>query len=991
MGEEGRREALAELRERLPAKHIEFLRKRGQQRAGGGGGGGSGAASSAGVIASGAGGGRERAPASPAGSVPEMSPPIPASAQEPRLGLGGELRGWGDGMAGLEPMARDMLRTDGDPEGEGYTLEDLAALSVSRVAAQRAAAVEILGKFLEGGQDVPVGPAPGRAGASVRAAQEWALGPGGLPRILRRSLADPSPRVRAAALNSLLRLAELSCPPVLLSVEALCPSLCKGRPVPVGAMRREGGRGAWRPLFRPRQPGEEEDSGEASAEEIRRDPLGFLVLDQALAPGVVQAVAGLDEGDGAAAAGLAVLGAAARHSPGAAAEVSSAGAATVASAFLARALGSSGVAAAQGALHAVRLLRLLWEGGFPVGAEGVAQVKLTLHKYLSRGPDGQEEGAALVCAEVFRLWGRFLWVGPAGGEGSEELSWSADELWPLLQQILQTAVATADALDRPSQSAASAAGKVRVGAELLRCFTEALQKETPGLSAPCAAAVLDEATACLEAVVSCNALGDSATWPLVSAALEYTTHAVGGADSIPWARGLRQGTKALLSRSVEVVCQALQDGAEAQETDPRQGRFWERDAARAELTVAVLRTSGSVAGDAKHTLVSLSAAVSHRALESWPASWGTDGLSEWRPGSSGEDLKGHLRRALFFLAVSEAQVNFPEAASADLVIRLPTLAPPGEEARVRCLIDTLMRAPSLCVDITASVVSAWKETWVPEGVRVGLCPLPPEWPLIGLSEVQAGMGAAAAAAGAHEEELRGKLTGLLRCVVSLDSAGSGPIAQLPEALKVAALIPQVFLASGSLFLEEEVQLLAGGLFQRWVSPRTYSFSAKAWFGPEEAADLCEAFCATSFGDKLFGKCVALCLARNESGATVRGSWNALRDNLGLHLLPRLSECLLGAEAYDWSPDEPLVFLFAESLANGDLDRALATGSVASHVAVESVARACFPDGGERASRSVFQSKVLATLTAGKSRAWQACLPVSEGWRSLLAPREEPMR
>merc|ERR1711903_102523 len=146
-------------------------------------------------------------------------------------------------------------------------------------------------------------------------------------------------------------------------------------------MRREGGRGAWRPLFQPRQPRAEEDNGEASAEEIRRDPLGFLVLDQALAPGVVQAVAGLDESDGAAAAGLAVLGAAARHSPGAAAEVSSAGAATVASAFLARALGSSGVAAAQGALQAVRLLRLLWEGGFPAGAEGVAQVKLTLHKY----------------------------------------------------------------------------------------------------------------------------------------------------------------------------------------------------------------------------------------------------------------------------------------------------------------------------------------------------------------------------------------------------------------------------------------------------------------------------------------------------------------------------------------------------------------------------------------------------------------------------------
>ena len=541
---------------------------------------------------------------------------------------------------------------------------------------------------------------------------------------------------------------------------------------------------------------------------------------------------------------------------------------------------------------------------------------------------------------------------------------------------------------------ASALGQARLreGAELLRCLTEALQKDAPGLSAPCAAAVLDEATACLEAVVSCNALGDSATWPLVSAALEYTTLAAGGADSVPGARGLRQDTKALLSRSVEVVCQGLQDGVEAQETGPKQGQFWERDAARAELMVAVLRTGGAVAGDAKHALVSLSAAVSRRALESWPVSGGTDGLSEWRPGSGGEELKGHLRRALFFHAVSEAQVNFPETASADLVVRLPTVAPPGEEARVRCLIDTLLRGrSSLCVDITASVASAWKETWVPEGVRVGLCPLPPEWPLIGLSEVQAGVGAAAAAAGAHEEELRGKLTDLLRCVVSLDSAGSGPIAQLPEALKVTAVIPQVFLASGSLFLEEEVQLLAGTLFQRWVSPRTYFSSAKAWFGPEEAADLCEAFCAASFGDRLFGQCVALCLARNESGATVRGSWNALRDNLGLHLLPPLSKCLLGGEAYDWSADEPLVFLFAESLANGDLDRALAAGSVASHVALESVARACFPDGGERASRSVFQSKVQATLTAGRSRAWQACLPVSEGWRSLLASQEEPTR
>ena len=136
-------------------------------------------------------------------------------------------------------------------------------------------------------------------------------------------------------------------------------------------------------------------------------------------------------------------------------------------------------------------------------------------------------------------------------------------------------------------------------------------------------------------------------------------------------------------------------------------------------------------------------------------------------------------------------------------------------------------------------------------------------------------------------------------------------------------------------------------------------------------------------------CVALCLARNESGATVRGSWNALRDNLGLHLLPPLSECLLGAEAYDWSVDELLVLLFAESLANGDLDRALAAGSVASHMALQSVARACFPDGGERAPRSAFQSKVQAALAAGRSQAWQECLPVGEGWRSLLAPREEP--
>ena len=911
-----------------------------------------------------------------------------APAQEPRLGLGGELRGWGDGAAGLEPMARDMLRTDGDPEGEGYTMEDLAALSVSRVAAQRAAAVEILGKFLEVGQDVPVGPAPGGAGGSVRAAQEWALGPGGLPRILRRSLADPSPRVRAAALNSLLRLTGLSCPPALLSVEALCPTLCEGRPLPVGAMRREGGRGAWRPLFRPRRPGEEEGGAETSAEDSRRDPLGFLVLDQALAPGVVQAIAGLDEGDGATAAGLAVLGAAARHSPGAASEVASAGAGAGASAFLARALGSPGLASARGALHAVRLLRLLWEGGSPAGAEGVAQVKLTLHKYLRRGPDGQEEGAALVCAEVFRLWGRFLWGAPAAAEGgSDQLAWSADELWPLLQHILQVA---ADAFGGPSACAASAEGRARLraGTELLRCLAEALQKQAPGLSAPCAAAVLGEGTACLEAVASCDALGDPATWPFLSAVLEFATHAGRGRDSAPGVRNQRQEAEASLSRAVEVVCRALQGGAESQESGPGQGRLWERDAALAELTVAVLRTSSSVAGSAKQALFSLSAAVSRRALDSWPTSGGADGLSEWRPGPGGEDLKGHLRRALLFHAASEAQIVFPETASAELIVRLPTVAPPGEEARVRCLIDTLLRAPAFSeADVTASVVSAWKETWVPEGVRAGLCPLPPEWPLIGLSEVQAGVGAAAAAS--HEEELRGKLAGLLRCALSLDSAGSGSIAQLPEALKVTALIPQVFLASGSLFLEEEVQRLAGGLFRRWVSPRTYSFSEKAWFGPEEAAELCEAFCATSFGDGLFGMCVALCLARNESGATVRGSWNALRDNLGLHLLPPLSECLLGAEAYDWSVDEPLVLLFAESLANGDLDRALAAGSVASHMALQSVARACFPDGGERAPRSAFQSKVQAALAAGRSQAWQECLPVGEGWRSLLAPREEP--
>lgn len=971
MGENERREALAEVLERLPAKHVEFLRARGQQKSAEREADSGGPTPPKRMVEAASTAASADVPAPPSAKTAAASP-----VHEPRLGLGGELRGWGGGAAGLEPMARDMLRTDGDPEGEGYTLEELTALSVSRVAAQRAASMEILGKFFRNGRSSLPGASGGTASGSVTAAQEWALGPGGVPRVLRRSLADPSPRVRAAALVSLRLLASLACPPALLHAEALCPSLHEDRPLPVCAMDREGGRGAWRPLFRPRQPGSgREEESEPGPEDMRRDPWGFLVFHQALASGVVQAAEGLDVDDSTTTEALRVLSFVARHSPAAVKEASDAGAREFATSCLVRALGGFGAEASEVAQHAVQLLRLLSEGGCVAGAASIAQVKATLHKHLHGGPDGQTEGAALACLEVFRLWGKFLW---------DDDAWSADELWPLLQQILQCAV---EELRDSTPSTVGDDARLRAGAQLFRCLGKGLQRRAPGLSSPCSAAVLDEAVACLETVASRDALGEPAKWPLVSAALEYVAAFSGAARG---GEAFGPQVENWLNRCVKVACREVEDRAGA---DGKWLPFGmaalggpgelQREAMLAELAVTVLRTRNLLHEDTVRLLQSLSFTISHHALDCWPRPEG-NGLSTWGTGASGEALSEWMRRGVFFHAVCEAQLAFPEGATVDVVVRLPTIAPPGQEARVRRLMDMLHQMPGRVENI-ATVVSAWKETWVPENVKAGLAPLPPEWPLIGLSEVQ--MGGSCSARAAAEKQMKDKLICLLRGSLALE-AESDWLAHLPEALKVTAVIPQVFLASGSLFLEEEVQCLTDNLLRRWASPKSYAGSAKAWFTSQEAMDLCEAFCATSYGDRLFGQCVALCLARNESGATVRGAWNVLRENLGFHLLPPAGECLLGEDSYDWSGDQQLVALFAEGLSNGDLDRALDAGSLPAHVALHSVARACFPDDGEPGASDggpgPLQNKIRSTLASGQSRAWLALLPVSDAWRSLLA-------
>jgi len=90
MGENERREALAEVLERLPAKHVEFLRARGQQKSAEREADSGGPTPPKRMVEAASTAASADVPAPPSAKTAAASP-----VHEPRLGLGGELRGWG--------------------------------------------------------------------------------------------------------------------------------------------------------------------------------------------------------------------------------------------------------------------------------------------------------------------------------------------------------------------------------------------------------------------------------------------------------------------------------------------------------------------------------------------------------------------------------------------------------------------------------------------------------------------------------------------------------------------------------------------------------------------------------------------------------------------------------------------------------------------------------------------------------------------------------
>eukprot|EP00899_Mesostigma_viride_P023034 jgi/Mesvir1/3915/Mv19857-RA.2 len=115
--------------------------------------------------------------------------------------------------------------------------------------------------------------------------------------------------------------------------------------------------------------------------------------------------------------------------------------------------------------------------------------------------------------------------------------------------------------------------------------------------------------------------------------------------------------------------------------------------------------------------------------------------------------------------------------------------------------------------------------------------------------------------------------------------------------------------------------------------------------------LADNFAAASYGDRLYGRQLALFLRPGTCPPGIRRTtWRALEATSSLYLLPPVDECVGGAAAY-LDPPEPspsMVEEYVRSLATGALDLAVSRGALPGHLALCHTRAALFPehaDGG----------------------------------------------
>ncbi|KAL6765743.1 hypothetical protein V8C86DRAFT_2448737 [Haematococcus lacustris] len=164
-------------------------------------------------------------------------------------------------------------------------------------------------------------------------------------------------------------------------------------------------------------------------------------------------------------------------------------------------------------------------------------------------------------------------------------------------------------------------------------------------------------------------------------------------------------------------------------------------------------------------------------------------------------------------------------------------------------------------------------------------------------------------------------------------------------------------------------------------------SAPAWrLGPTWCSAalserLVEQFGALSFGDPLFAAHIAALLMYGVAPALLRSLWSTLGQDFALHLLPRPCACLGQMEQYIGGDDTPLVDpmyaeLLVRSVVAGEVDKALAVGSVSAHIASCTIVRfACYGSSASAPADAVRPSRDRRSLALCRSLVQDLTPPV----------------